>query len=859
MDSFIAVAGEEVLTGEDGMGTVIFSESETEVFVDLNAGTATVADGSAPGFITSQAAMVDGVSGTGIQPIFTIGETLVGTTGALNPSTAGDYTPTGIPDGIGAMTLDEETVRIFMNSELNDDEGGSYLVNVGTENELELEGARVQYFDIDIATKTIVDGGLAYNNVFGIDGEMISSIDDIPINQIESEEDPSLGFEDICSGGIVEAGTFNLEDTIYFFGEEEPEGINYALDAESGDLHALPFLGRGSFENIAAIETGTEDKVAFLLGDDQFPLNTLYLYVGEKDTSEDAGFLERNGLDGGDLMVWVPNVNLDEDPANDLDSTEFGAAGDIADGTFVKQTSFDPEMAGEPGFDDFGFALSGTLRTEALDMGATFFSRIEDVSTNPDDGSEAVFGVTGSTFDGALEVVENDDGSTTVEGASNDGTPFDLVGSLTTADVDFTGESPTATLSAIYDGDTDPDLGLRNPDNLDWADDGFVYVNEDEASPFDFEDPEVLDVNSTEASIIKVDPNNFDENGNALTEQVVEVNRDIVQPFGAFDTEAGDAGEWETSGTLDVSDLFGEAPGSLIVANVQADIEGGAIDELDLVNGGQLFFFGDTEVVDSPAVETDTLEGITDIVATELADVLIGDGEDNLLEGLGSDDTLAGNGGNDTLLGGAGNDILAPAGGVDVADGGGGTDTATFFDLPFELDADLTTGEATYVNADDVTIVDSLISIENLTGTSLDDMLTGDDNDNVIEGGEGNDTLIGGDGADTLISGIEGIDVLTGEAGADTFVLGDESTVFNSTSGIDDFATVTDFTSGEDIIQLSGVIDDYAIFSLGATSMIALDDGNGVFDITDDELVASVTNSNFVMTELDTETDLAFV
>ncbi|MEM8676588.1 MAG: hypothetical protein AAGF83_22395 [Cyanobacteria bacterium P01_G01_bin.67] len=850
MESFVASAGEEVLVGNT---TADFTESETEVFVDLNAGTATTVDDSAPGFITNQAPMVFGVNGIGVQPIFTIGETLVGTTGALNPSSAGDFTPTGITDGIGAITLDDSTVRLFVNSEINDDQGTPYKVNVGTEKEFELVGSRVHYFDVDIATKMIVDGGLAYNNVFGIDGEMITGLDGIPINRIGGE-DQSLGFEDICSGGIVEAGTFNLEDTIYFFGEEEPEGINYALDAATGDLHALPFLGRGSFENIAAIDTGTEDKVAFLLGDDQFPLNTLYLYVGAKDTSEDVSFLGLNGLDGGDLMVWVPNVNLDDDPTNGLDSTEFGAAGDISEGTFVKQTSFDPSMAGEPGFDDFGFALSGTLRTEALDMGATFFSRVEDVSTNPIDGSEAVFGVTGSPFDGDLEVVTNDDGSTTVEGASNEEDPFDLVGSLIEADVDFTGESPTATLTTIYDGDTDPALGLRNPDNLDWADDGFVYVNEDEAFPFDFEDPDVVEANATEASIIKVDPNNFDEDGNALTEQVVEVNRDVVQPFGSFDAEAGDAGEWETSGTLDVSNLFGEEPGSLIAADLQADIEGGVIDELDLVNGGQIFFFGEPDVVNSPAVSTDTLEGITDIVATELDDVLIGDGEANSLEGLGGNDSLSGKGGADTLLGGNGDDILAPAGGLDVVDGGEGSDMVTFFDLPFELEASLETGEAIYTNADDVEIIDTFVSIENLTGTALDDVLTGDASDNRIEGGQGNDDLLGGDGADTLVGGISGLDTLTGEAGADTFVLGTETTVLNSSEGTGDFATIADFTTGEDVIQLSGVLEDYEIVNLGSTNLIALGDGEGDFD-----LIASVTNSDGAIAELDPTTDFTFV
>ena len=65
-----------------------------------------------------------------------------------------------------------------------------------------------------------------------------------------------------------------------------------------------------------------------------------------------------------------------------------------------------------------------------------------------------------------------------------------------------------------------------------------------------------------------------------------------------FDTDAGAAGEWESSGILDVSTLFGEEPGTLFVFDVQAhgiedqtDVNPDSrINDDDLVEGGQLLF-----------------------------------------------------------------------------------------------------------------------------------------------------------------------------------------------------------------------------------------------------------------------------
>jgi hypothetical protein len=69
-----------------------------------------------------------------------------------------------------------------------------------------------------------------------------------------------------------------------------------------------------------------------------------------------------------------------------------------------------------------------------------------------------------------------------------------------------------AKISILYDGDdagdgqfSDPDYWLRSPDNLDWADDGFIYIQEDRStSPSSFFGAE----SGIEASVWKLNPEN---------------------------------------------------------------------------------------------------------------------------------------------------------------------------------------------------------------------------------------------------------------------------------------------------------------------------------------------------------------
>ncbi len=112
---------------------------------------------------------------------------------------------------------------------------------------------------------------------------------------------------------------------------------------------------------------------------------------------------------------------------------------------------------------------------------------------------------------------------------------------------------------------------------------------------------------------------------------------------------------------------------------------------------------------------------------------ILGDSGNNLLIGTNGDDTIDGGAGNDTIDGGAGNDTASYA---------SATGSFTLVNLL------LSGPQKTYGGGDD-----TLVSIENLLGSSLPDFFYGDDGDNVLTGAGGADNLTGGGGNDTLDGG----------------------------------------------------------------------------------------------------------
>jgi secreted PhoX family phosphatase len=344
---------------------------------------------------------------------------------------------------------------------------------------------------------------------------------------------------------------------VYFTGEEvgRPDhphgGTLWALEVSTGQIGAAPALGRGHWENVTQVDSGRADRIALLMGDDSEGA-PLYLWVGHKKPG--GSFLERNGLAEGSLYAWMA------DAAGVSGPSKFHGTGNRQTGTFVELTVRDHPRQGAPGYDADGYADSDTLHRQADVLGGFSFARPEDLATHPRNGSRVVFASTGR---------DHHDGGA------------DSWGTLYTVDLDFADLArPKATVTVLYDGNADPDRRLRSPDNLDWADDGAIYVQEDRSFAWE------TDPSPSEASVVRVDPTT------GALRQVAEMDRSALAPLGVTDRLAGRLGAWESSGILDVSSLFGSAPGTLFLLTVQAHgIQDGVIggDAL-LVQGGQLLF-----------------------------------------------------------------------------------------------------------------------------------------------------------------------------------------------------------------------------------------------------------------------------
>lgn len=143
------------------------------------------------------------------------------------------------------------------------------------------------------------------------------------------------------------------------------------------------------------------------------------------------------------------------------------------------------------------------------------------------------------------------------------------------------------------------------------------------------------------------------------------------------------------------------------------------------------------------------------------------------LIGSGYNDFLYGNGGANYLHGNGGNDILEGMAGADALEGGSGSNTASYANAGQAAAGAATTAAGVGVTANLTTTAftngpavvntgdaqgDTYSNIQNLLGSSFDDVLIGNASANTIDGGLGND----------ILEGLAGSDAFIGGAGSDT-------------------------------------------------------------------------------------------
>jgi len=294
----------------------------------------------------------------------------------------------------------------------------------------------------------------------------------------------------------------------------------------------------------------------------------------------------------------------------------------------------------------------------------------------------------------------------------------------------------------------------------------------------------------------------IDGTGNALD--------NLLTGNAANNTLLGGAGNDTLNGGAGIDTLAGGAGNDIYLVDHVADLV------TELVNEGTDIVQSSVSYALGANVENLTLTGATTINGTgnALDNVLTGNSANNILNGGAGNDTLSGAAGADTMVGGIGNDTyyvdnasdvvtelagegtdtvratvthtlganvenliidtqasinatgnvldnVVSVGGIgnNVIDGLGGIDTVSYGYATSAVTVSLAvaTAQATGGSGSD-----TLLNIENLTGSAYNDKLTGNAAANGLTGGAGNDTLDGGAGADALVGGL----------GNDIYVLG---------------------------------------------------------------------------------------
>jgi len=275
------------------------------------------------------------------------------------------------------------------------------------------------------------------------------------------------------------------------------------------------------------------------------------------------------------------------------------------------------------------------------------------------------------------------------------------------------------------------------------------------------------------------------DQGNAETDTLVSIEN--VNGTSFTDVLQGDEGDNVIDGREGDDWLYGWGGNDTLIGGNGADRMAGG-DGGDLFQGGfgNDTFYGETGydtvdygysyfgmaidlaagsalVLDGSGIDTDTFSGIEGAIGSEGSDIILGTDDANILTGLSGGDHLFGRGGGDTLYGGDGDDVLNGGAGGDLLDGGAGENRVDYSTSSAGVTVNLAYGGG---DGGDATF-DTYVGIEDATGSSFTDTMSGDGAGNKLDGGGGDDFLYAGAGNDTLTGGA-GADSLFGDIGNDT-------------------------------------------------------------------------------------------
>ena len=523
-------------------------------------------------------------------------------------------------------------------------------------------------------------------------------------------------------------------------------------------------------------------------------------------------------IDGGagdDLIEGGTDVDLIYGGADD-DSIDSGSGADIVyggDGNDELDNRGNTSAFGEllyGGEDDdlihfsqFGSETAyGGNGVDTIDTSAFNGQYVLDLNTGVTNFSERAFEFENAIFGNGADSVTGTSGSNSIDAGAGD----DTINTGAGADIVYGGDgndtidnrgNAGASGELIYGGDDDDLIQLSQfGSETAFGGDGIDTIDTSA-----FNGQYILDLNTGIT--------NFSERAFEFENAVLGDGADSVTGTSANNTIDSGGGDDTIEGGAGADSMDGGTGGDTL------SYEGSS--------GGVDVDLGTNSAAGGDAAG-DVIAGFEHLIGSDSSDNLTGEGSDNSIRGLAGADTIESLAGNDTVEGGAGADSM---------DGGSDEDTLSYESSSAGVTVSLSSGSASGGDA----AGDMFSDFENLIGSALNDVLTGDGQANALTGLSGNDALNGGAGNDTLDGG-SGNDTLNGGAGNDTMDggSGNDRYFVDSTGdvvieapggGSDNVTTSVDFTLPDNVEQGSSSDSaDIAITGNALANFISGNSGN---------------------------------
>jgi hypothetical protein len=284
-------------------------ESNLYVFASTGNGTSFILNGShttdRPAFITLANVSDQEPPNGEVKTLITSGENL-----------SNGFSFHGIPDGLGAVEIENGTVEVYVNHEYDSKENG--------------QPAKVSKLRLNTTDGSIVGADLVIRD--------------------------SQGYERFCSASLVEG--YGFEHPVFLTNEEIEDGLVIAVDAINGTVYELPWLGLFSHENTIHVPYFYEhanNTVVLGFEDGDETESEVYMYVANTP----------NDLLTGNGQLYVFGA-VDNSTYNTWDDIYYDDNGTKVNGTFIPLSW------------DYNTQNATDLDTEAIAAGGFQFIRPED-------------------------------------------------------------------------------------------------------------------------------------------------------------------------------------------------------------------------------------------------------------------------------------------------------------------------------------------------------------------------------------------------------------------------------------------------------------------------------------------------